>query len=186
MAVWKGTFSCPERWGWLAHGIWESCPVQSTFCSWLVVLMGNIRVLGVWVMTAGICPACSPICSSLSWRLESAWGKYLGWWGGGGEANTCKRFERKPCHNGYRLVSWYCLSHIRLLLKEFVKADFGCWTSAFTARVRKFRYSSSGLSESDICHFCCMVSRKAHSVKTDSKIFNHSALTECLIIYSMF
>lgn len=68
---------------------------------------------------------------------------------GGREANICKRYERKLFRNVYRLASQCCLGHIRWL-HEYFKADFGCWSSTFTARERKPRQGSSGLSDGGI------------------------------------
>lgn len=103
---------------------------------------------------------------------------------GGREANICKRYERKLFHNVYRLASQCCLGHIRLLHEHF-KAGFGCWSSTFTARERKSRHGSSGLSDGGIYHFLRSVSRKAHFLKANAKVSNHSALEECLIIHSL-
>lgn len=114
-----------------------------------------------------------------------AWGRAQGvlgkWSGQGREANICKGFERKLFHNVYRLVSQCCLSHIRLFHKYFAKVDFGCWTSTFISRKRKVRH---GWVRGTFTIFC-MVSSKAYSVKTNSRIFTHSILIECLIIYSL-
>lgn len=72
---------------------------------------------------------------------------------GRSEANMCQRFERKLCHNVYRLVSWCCLSVSGCSINSLLKQMLGARRAPLLQKERKFRYGSSGLSEAGVYHF---------------------------------